>query len=151
MIILLLCIGILLVLINSMAIKKEKKSFSDVFHSTEENMGDLDIKLGELRREFSETILDLQKEIVNIKEYIEDVNNNRNNATKEITTIEDMKSDIKQYDKTTKSVNNIDIKNSVKIDEINKLLSQGLSVEEIGAKLGMGKGEILLIKDLYLK
>lgn len=42
-------------------------------------------------------------------------------------------------------------KSSVKYNEISDLLKQGFSVDEISEKLNMGKGEVLLIIELYLK
>lgn len=169
MILLLLTIGILLVLLNIKAIKKEKNSFSSVFHHTEENMEEFEVKLGEIRREFSETILELQKEIQKLKKINENdiIVNNDNFKAKEVEknyekTNEEVKEhiakniDIESNEKVTDNSNenedrNTKTNNSVKIDEISKLLSKGLSVEEIGAKLGIGKGEVLLIKELYLK
>ena len=41
--------------------------------------------------------------------------------------------------------------NSVKINEIKIMLDNGLSVDEISEKIGIGKGEVLLIKELYIK
>lgn len=41
--------------------------------------------------------------------------------------------------------------NSLKVEDVKKLLIQGLSDEEIAQSLNIGKGEVLLIKELYLK
>jgi len=41
--------------------------------------------------------------------------------------------------------------NNVKVNEISMLLDEGLSVDEISEKIGIGKGEVLLIKELYIK
>lgn len=41
--------------------------------------------------------------------------------------------------------------NSLKVEDVKKLLGQGLSDEVIAQNLNIGKGEVLLIKELYLK
>ena len=41
--------------------------------------------------------------------------------------------------------------NSVRVNDIQKLYQQGYSIDQISEELGISKGEILLIKDLYLK
>ncbi len=41
--------------------------------------------------------------------------------------------------------------NSLKVEDVKKLLLQGLSDEQIAQSLNIGKGEVLLIKELYLK
>lgn len=41
--------------------------------------------------------------------------------------------------------------NAVRINEIRGLLQEDFTVEEIAEKIGVGKGEVLLIKDLYIK
>lgn len=167
MIIFLLVIGILLVVLNVKVLKKEEKSFKKVFHSTEENMEEFEVKLGEARREFSEAILKLQREIIDMKKYMDGINSlshlvtespkdiekDKDNLVMEevkkndIVSVSEKHAELDKKDKDTEYKNS----NSVKIDEINELLSKGLSIEEVGAKLGIGKGEILLIKELYLK
>ncbi len=162
---LLLAIGIALVILNIRAIKKEKSSFSNVFHATEENIQEFEVKLGEVRREFSETILELQKEILelkkesftdnNISNIKEEKKRNENITEEAIQTdiqIKVIKTDNeKSPTKIKTKLENNTIDNSVKIEEIKKLLSSGLSLEEISTRLGVGKGEVLLIKELYLK
>nr|WP_242947144.1 hypothetical protein [Clostridium haemolyticum] len=41
--------------------------------------------------------------------------------------------------------------NSLKLKQVQELIDKGLSVEEIANILKVGKGEILLIRELYLK
>lgn len=204
-------IGILLVVFNLRAIKKDKSSFNNIYHNEIEDMREFEFKLGEMRREFSETILELQKEIEEVKsklnfyksedKSIEDNikrNNIEENTSKQYNTKEksikekkirekntrqnDAEENITKYkndhvnygkefsetfdnkveesfaaeaaetgNSKVKVEKNTSGSNGVKIDEINKLLSKGLSVEEVSEKLGIGKGEVLLIKDLYLK
>jgi hypothetical protein len=160
----LLGIGLLLVIFNLGAINKEKSSFKYIFNNTEEDMKEMDFKLSEIRREFSETILELQKEIEKVKEtYIyenkvsennileepKDIEENNENYTEDnIVYKEEKEQDILESSFREKKVQE---DNNVKINEINKLLSKGFSIEEISEKIGIGKGEVLLIKELYLK
>jgi len=41
--------------------------------------------------------------------------------------------------------------NSLKVEEVKELLGEGLSEDIIAQRLNIGKGEVLLIKELYLK
>ncbi len=43
------------------------------------------------------------------------------------------------------------LENSTKVNEVNKLLEEGHTVEEICEILNIGKGEVILIKELYSK
>jgi hypothetical protein len=66
------------------------------------------------------------------------------------------KAEILDYNNIKEEENsqNIDKKedsNNIKINEIETLIQSGLSMDEISEKLGIGKGEVLLIKELYLK
>ncbi|GLC32369.1 hypothetical protein [Clostridium omnivorum] len=174
-----LLIAVLLIFFNVRAMKKEKMSFLNNFENASMNMNEYDIKLGELRREFSETILELQKEIQDLKLKLENSSVNDTEKLKlhedfEIkgvsgerknlnTDINDISTDkhrdkIENLDynniKEEKNSQNIDIKvesNNIKINEIETLINKGLSMDEISEKLGIGKGEVLLIKELYLK
>lgn len=55
--------------------------------------------------------------------------------------------------KKKKEENDIDDSNlnNIKVAEIDKLVKQGFSDEQIAEKMKIGKGEVLLIKELYLK
>ncbi|MFL0269632.1 hypothetical protein [Candidatus Clostridium radicumherbarum] len=196
MVLILIGIGLLLIIFNIRAIKKEKNSFKNIFIHTEEDMEEFDVKISELRREFSETILELQKEIVILKENCqssksikETINNSEDYKAEHSNDI--MESEIDEVNDT--HLNNLDetkimeetevieenqvqfddeimdskeklsnikenvinndneLSNNIKIDEINKLLALGLSIEEISEKLSIGRGEVLLIKELYLR
>jgi hypothetical protein len=161
----LLVIGIILIIFNLKAIKREKSSFKNVFHNTEEELMEFEVRLGEVRREFSETILELQKEILELKK--ESLSDNEINKAKEDKKIDEeiieetvgaafQNEEIKEEQIKLLGNNHINIENntknnSVKIEEINKLLHDGFTIEEISIKLGVGKGEVLLIKELYLR
>lgn len=156
----LLVTGILLIFFNIKAVKKDEASFGKVFRNTEADMTEVDVRIGELRREFSETILELQKEIqklqknevnssIDEKEIIEEEIEEKK-IEQESNLNEDLNISLKED--TINKTEDIKIKsNSIKIEEINSMLSMGYSVEDISTKLGIGKGEVLLIKELYLK
>lgn len=215
---LLVILGIVLIGLNIKSIiqaSKEDKTFNDVLKNAKENINDNDIALGEIRREFAETILELQKEIVSLKEsdkkfaedYKEKINLNENledvsfnninqhndlnwkvlnsidnNKELEKVKLKDVKEEI-EIDENVSNYKNDD--NNIEKDEIskldvekelifdnsdkiynknneqeyeplkndknskvNELLEKGYSIEEISEMLSIGKGEILLIKEL---
>lgn len=158
---LLIFIGLILVILNVLSIKKQNKSFNGVLGNAIDNIDDYDIKIGELRREFSESILELQSQIMDMKEVIEKHNSsNRNYNFEKIEKNSLLTSEVENQkqieenenkiiiDETATSTNN---SNSEKVEEIKKLFTEGLSAEEISQKLHLGKGEVLLIKDLYIR
>lgn len=174
-----LLIAILLIFFNVRAMKKENNSFQSNFNNASNDMSEFEVKLGEMRREFSETILELQVEIQDLKLKLENnsvnsiENNTVNQQLDEDSAVEadyneerSINSDktYKDEDKTENLDYNsikeeenshiIDKKedsNNIKINEIETLIKSGLSMDEISEKLGIGKGEVLLIKELYLK
>ena len=131
-VIFLLLIGIALVLLNYKAITKERKSFSSTLSEEKSSISDMDMELGKLRADFSEDILQLQSELLKLRENME------KDTTKEII-IKENPEDL---------INN---SNSVRIDVIKAMLDEKLSLEEISEKLKIGKGEVLLLKELYIK
>ncbi|MFD3157464.1 hypothetical protein ACFIJ5_11460 [Haloimpatiens sp. FM7330] len=158
----LIIIGVLLILINVRTIKKEKNNFKSTYDFKKENLKDYQLEIGKLRSELSETILEIQKEIEYLKTEVENKKNTSENLeTKDVEIqvdnsinrrhideiIEDDK-DIKHNDKK----DDLEISNkSVKVLEVDKLLQEGVSIDEISEKLDIGKGEVLLIKELYAK
>ncbi|MPM80275.1 hypothetical protein SDC9_127322 [bioreactor metagenome] len=218
MYILLFLVGILLVIVNWRAITKEKKSFKGVFNEATINLKDIDLKIGEVRREFAETITELQREIIDLREQVENLKNdapmkleipyenhedlgfnyevgetinselqkfyNRNAETEDISYNKDESALIdfnstetkeQVYDKPSEDkgfgseiqqkgsynqvsddnqleqAEGLETSNNLKIEDVKNLFNQGLTLDEIAAKLNIGKGEVLLIKDLYLK
>lgn len=158
---LLIFIGLILVILNVLSIKKQNKSFNGVLGNAIDNIDDYDIKIGELRREFSESILELQSQIMDMKEVIEkDNSSNRNYNFEKIEKSSILTSEVENHKKLEENENEIIIdetdtstnnSNSEKVEEIKKLFTEGLSAEEISQKLHLGKGEVLLIKDLYIR
>lgn len=157
-------IGILLIYINYRALKRQPHSFVNILHNEENNMNDYKLEVGNLRREISETILELQKEIVELKEgkkynYEEESNydnlvhknsykkvSNDTDYTKIDTVIDDNVSGIKKdnYENEIQSENQV----ISRMNAIEDLINKGYSDEEICESLSMGKGEVLLIKGL---
>lgn len=119
----LIIIGSLLVLLNAISIKREKESFSSTLNVAEVDMTEFEVEIGNLRKEFAESLSEIQSEVEKLKIKIEE-------------------DDYKENDRE---------QNNVLISEIEDMLSEGLTIEEISKKLNIAKGEILLIKELYLK
>jgi len=132
-VIFLIIIGTVLVILNYKAIMKEKKSFSSSLNQEQSNLKDYDIEIGKLRIDFSEDISQIQREIVELRESIE------KSETVEKREIIEKKEHLELNS------------NSVRIDEIKKMLEKNTSIDEIAKKLNIGKGEVLLIKELYIK
>ncbi|SMC17773.1 hypothetical protein SAMN02745134_00427 [Clostridium acidisoli DSM 12555] len=157
---LLVLIGFLLIIINFKTIKNEKNTFKGTFDDVSSNLKDYDIEIGKLRKEFGETIFELQQEIQDLKGNIDngkikiykesDIDNEYINSD-----IEDNEEKVEIEQKTY--IQNSDEyklnpqENNVKINEIKEMMDKGLSIDSISEKLGMGKGEILLIEKLYHK
>ena len=139
-----------------MAIKRQDKSFDGVLENALGNINEYDIKLGEVRREFSESIVELQSEILLIKEAMEK-KSKAPESTKEIYDENKSNIDIDKFyksdDNDTSTEVSIDTNNgnTEKVQDIKRLFSEGLSAEQISEILQLGKGEVLLIKDLYIR
>jgi hypothetical protein len=104
---------------------------------------EFEVRLGEVRREFSETILELQKEIQELKKESlndNDINNTKENKKTDEEIIDEtvgaaLQNEAIKVERVKLPVNNhINFENntknnSVKIEEINKLLQDGLTIE----------------------
>ena len=150
--ILIILSGVLLIYFNYKGLKKEDKSFLSILHNEEENISDTDLEIGKLRREFSETILELQKEIIELKEvkqynypkdnsYQLEDNTNDENYTKIDTLIDDEIDIVEEENETENQVIG-------RMNVIKDLIDKGYTDEDICESLSMGKGEVLLIKSL---
>ncbi|WP_420888751.1 DUF6115 domain-containing protein [Clostridium haemolyticum] len=86
--------------------------------------------------------LEYHKENKNNNDKIEDIVDIDFNKVKNIKNHQELKeSNLDSYEET----------NSLKLKQVQELIDKGLSVEEIANILKVGKGEILLIRELYLK
>jgi len=150
--ILIILAGVLLIYFNYKGLKKEDKSFLSILHNEEENISDTDLEIGKLRREFSETILELQKEIIELKEvkqynypkdnsYQLEDNTNDENYTKIDKLLDDEIDIIEEENETENQVIS-------RMNVIKDLIDKGYTDEDICESLSMGKGEVLLIKSL---
>lgn len=143
----LILIALALIILNLIAIKKEKKSFREVLENKNENIQDFEIELGRFRKEVAETFLDIQKEIEDIKSSIdssklETSNSDEGdnfNSNEEIFTLLD-----------NRNYNDREDQNE-KVKAVVELFSLGKNIDEICEELNLGKGEVLLIKELYKK
>ncbi len=179
MYILLIIIGVALIATNIRAIMREENNFSKAMIDAESNIDEVDMRIVEIRSEFAKTITELQREIndlkkVNHTEFIEkellekiddsdiSISNDEyiNTLVDKIDSLDDniflqvenmgeVMDDLKEEkDSNPKK----DIKsNSLKVEEVKELLGEGLSEESIAQRLNIGKGEVLLIKELYSK
>lgn len=130
--IILFTVGIALIVFNAKSIFREKNSFQNKLNSNKDSIKDFDVQIGNLRHEFAETVFELQKQI------------------------EENDNGVKGNDNVEKSESNEEISkfenyNNVKIDEIKKMLDDNMSIDEISESTGIGKGELLLIEELYIK
>ena len=145
--IILTLLGIIIIIFSLSSLIKESRNsqlnnFQVVYENKKEDISDIDLKIGEMRTEFAETILELQQEIIDLRE--------------RTSTAKDIDSQDKQVEENTSESSEIStekesVYNSVRVNDIQKLYQQGYSIDQISEELGISKGEILLIKDLYLK
>ncbi|MBD7909826.1 MULTISPECIES: hypothetical protein [Clostridium] len=147
--IILIVIGIILIFLNYKAIKKGENSFGNVLKYKEEDVSDLEIKIGEVRKDMAESLLEIQQDILELKNSykVDD-----NDSVKEIDEDkEELKKDEKAYllGSDEGVINNITEKS--KTERIKELLEMGLSEDEICEKLSLGKGEVLLVRGLFKK
>ena len=150
---LLFFIGLILVILNVLAIKKQNRSFNGVLGNAMGNINEEDIRIGELRREFSESILELQSEIMDMKRIIgTNIELNKGNEVQKSNELYKEDNEIMHTKKET-IINepSISSSNSEKIQNITKLFEKGYSEDSISEMLHLGKGEVLLIKDLYIR
>ena len=156
---LLLIIGITLIVLNFKALKNDKNTFDKTFNDATNNLKDYDIEIGKLRQEFGETILELQQEIESLKDNKYKLEEKKK-IKAEVKNINDENINNKVSKKNQKTLPEPEKKNNevndqetnnIKVNEIKEMFSEGLSIDTISEKLGMGKGELLLIEKLYLK
>lgn len=157
MYILLIILGLVLIVINYMPIKKKNNSFNNILENQDNISKDYDLELMAIRKDMAETVLDLQKEIQELRSKIEGINNTNNTNNNEISSIKDEDNtsnriELKEdYEDVISDINfnNTPHDKNTKANEIKQLLDKGYSDEEICTKLKIGKGEVLLIKGLY--
>ncbi|GFP77075.1 hypothetical protein [Clostridium fungisolvens] len=144
----LIIIGVLLITINYRALKKEDGSFEKILEQRGERVEEHDIEIGNLRREFSETILELQLEIERLKA----IKNSEEPDDNKSGTIDYRIDDEASYEESVSVTKNSN-KNMIsdKARSVKELLDKGFTDDQICEELAIGKGEVLLIKGLYKK
>lgn len=172
MVFILIIIGTLLIILNTLAIKKEGNSFSSILKREESITNrDYDVEIISIRRDLAESIFDIQKEMEEIKESIENISKNKDIKINDLENIEEKQEQddsisvyIKSENEDNNIVNKIEYKDEGvisqinfniktekinKVDEVKKLVKKGLTDEEICKQMAIGKGEVLLIKGLF--
>lgn len=145
----LIVIGVILVVLNYKALKKDETSFSDMLKYKQKDMTEVEVEIGAIRRDIAESLTELQKEILDIKQHI-NFNNNVEDIKENLETDEELISNnLTSIDEEVDVINEIDNKNKTEV--IRELISLGLNDEEICEKLSLGKGEVLLVRNLYKK
>ncbi|MBK1812903.1 hypothetical protein JHL18_19970 [Clostridium sp. YIM B02505] len=144
----LIIIGVILIIINYRALKKEDGSFEKILEERGERVEEHDIEIANLRREFSETILELQLEIERLKA----IKNSEEPDDNKSGTIDYRIDDEVSYEESVSTTNNSNTNMiSDKARSVKELLDKGFTDEQICEELAVGKGEVLLIKGLYKK
>lgn len=158
-------IGLVLIIFNYRAIKRENNSFEiqdkdnsfrKILNDNKNEMTDYKLELGLLRKNLGESLTELQEEILEIKTRLQKIENNngivneKKDIYKEITgkSQENISKDVISE---ISILNNDDIETSIKTDKIKEFLEMGLSEEEICRRLSISKGEVLLVKELFKK
>lgn len=129
--ILIVTMGILLIWINRREFKVKNKDFKEVLVNKKDTITEVEIEIQNLRRDFAETIGVLQMDIKNLSK---DIDNLKGTQVTEESIVES------DFSNKGKSHN---------VDEVKRLIEQGVSIDDICKILSIGKGEVLLIKDLY--
>lgn len=160
--VILIIIGIILICINLKAVKNDD-SFDSNFENQVRNTNDYDLKIGTMRKEFAETILEMQQEIQELKNdidtYKKDVKLGDNKEVEYLENKNDILvsnsnvhndlelKDLELKDLEVKGDNNIQ---GTKVSKVKKMFEDGYSVDDISEELNLGKGEVLLIQKLYI-
>lgn len=149
----LIVIGLVLILINFIPKKNKANSFVDILKNEENLSSDYDIELMAIRKDMAESILDLQREIAELRDIIN--NTNKNNNEYDVKKMDKTNDIVEEMEDDSPLVNEINYNNSnieektTKTDIIRKMISEGYSDDDICEELNIGKGEVLLIRGLY--
>lgn len=154
----LIIIGVVLIGLNIKIIKEEKKDFKAFVEKEYDNMTPSKLMEGELRQVLAEDILELQKEIMALNEKIEDLSKEESlsEPLKE-HIIEDKKEATKPLplkeenpvEKENEEIKELLKDNMTQREKIKAMVREGRDIEDICKELKVGKGEVLLVKDLY--
>lgn len=143
-------IGIILIIFNYKALKKDKDSFSNVYGNKKEDLTEIDMKIGQIRKDMAESLLELQQEILELKNMYK-VDDNFNDVKNSKNKSKNPKKNEMEYLLTTENSVINEINYNSKTEQIKKLLDMGLDENQICEKLSLGKGEVQLVKGLFKK
>lgn len=153
---LLILVGIILVILNYKALKKDDTSFDSMLKYKKEDISDIEVEIGEIRRDIAESLTELQQEILSLKDEIHGSSNKKIEFDLPLDVKEEVEVDEKVIDEKSFLLNGgdgviNDIRKESKTERIKALIDLGLNDEEICEKLSLGKGEVLLVRGLYKK
>lgn len=148
MVIFLVIIALFLIVMNIKAVISEKASFKELMQFNSENSTAESLEILELRRDLGETVAELQREILELRALIKDTNRDfLQKAPMEIIKVADLHSQENNSGDETQYYKDASSKNDKVID----MLLKGIEEDKICTDLGIGRGEVLLIKQLYLR
>lgn len=158
--ILLIVIGIFLIISNKNSTierANDEGSFANAMKIKDEEFTEYDMKLMAIRKDMAESILDLQREIQELREKVQEKECSKENLNEDIKIVElnnDINRDCINEDIISEiNFNHCVVKenhsNESKIEKIKVMIEEGKSNEEICSSLNIGKGEVLLIRGLY--
>ncbi|MGM9974656.1 MAG: hypothetical protein ACI33K_11520 [Clostridiaceae bacterium] len=141
--VLIIVLGLILIISNYKKVFNEEISttFSNELNMKKED--ELSLRLIELRSEIGESFLIEQQEIEELKTKIDKLYEDISYLKGEIKDIHLDKTISKRLKNKKDSVDNI------KVEKIRELLADDMSIEDICHITGAGKGEVLLIKELF--
>ena len=141
--ILIIVLGLILIISNYKKVFNEESSSTFLNELNKKKDDELSLQLIELRNEMGESFLIEQQEIEELKTKIDMLNEDICYLKGELKDIHLKKTVNKRLKDKKDSVDNI------KVEKIRKLLVEDMSIEDICQKTGAGKGEVLLIKELF--
>lgn len=143
-------IGILLIIFNLNSVKEDKYNFNDILKNEEKRQNkDYDLEIISIRKDLAESLLDIQKEIELLKEEIKEIKDKNSNFDNKKEDNVDIISEI-NFNNKINSEEKVNLKNE-RIINVKLLLDNGKTEDEICNELKIGKGEVLLIKNLLRK
>lgn len=148
--IVIILIGIVLIIVNYKALKKNESSFSSVYSNKKEDLTEVDLKIGQIRKDMAESLLELQQEILELKKTNKSADNFNDVKNFDIKSEKSIKNETEYLLTEENSVIN-EIHFNNKTEQIKKLLDMGLNDDQICEKLSLGKGEVQLVKGLFKK
>ena len=143
----LIIFGGVLILLSLKAKEIEKPTFKSILKDREENATEINLEIIQLRKEMAESLLEIQQEIESIKLAI-NLSSNEKDEILYQQKLENLEAIEEKASGVISEINFDGINKLDKVSQVELLLKQNLTDDEICNKLSIGKGEILLIKSL---